>query len=354
MNKTNPIISMLFLIMVCVFITACTGSSGTGNTTPQITSMTPAPSTAALYSAGDIVRNPKGSPDTAWLVIGYDPAKDSYERAFVYRNADGTWGYRVDTRTEQANRVVMENLYTEKITNKPPASIPIRQPAVAATTAAASTTSGGATTTTTTVSPAGKPTFKNIVPDEGTAGTTISITSLTGTNFRSGATVTLVKADNPNITATNVNVQSSTMMTLTFTPPSNATAGAWDVVITNPNGLYVNYANIFSIHASVTTGTTTSPTGSEGITSISPISTFGNDVPMVIIGTDFNQTFTAKMTRSTGTTVVVEARSVAWDSPTQVRAWFTLPTPKQRGTYNVIVTNADGTTRTLANGFEVK
>jgi hypothetical protein len=75
---------------------------------------------------------------------------------------------------------------------------------------------------------------------------------------------------------------------------------------------------------------------------------------MTIVGTDFQQGFTAKLTRTTGTTVVVEARSVAWESPTQVKAWFTLPTPKQMGTYTVTVTNPDGTTRTLANGFEQK
>jgi hypothetical protein len=157
MNKTAPMISLLFLMIGCVFISACMGSSGTGNTTPQITSVTTVPSTGALYSAGDIVRNPKGSPDTAWLVIGYDPAKDNYERAYIYRNADGTWGYRLDTRTEQANRVVMENLYTEKITNRAPASIPILQPTAVATTTAASTTSGSAITTTTTAYQPGNP-----------------------------------------------------------------------------------------------------------------------------------------------------------------------------------------------------
>jgi hypothetical protein len=73
---------------------------------------------------------------------------------------------------------------------------------------------------------------------------------------------------------------------------------------------------------------------------------------MTIDGTDFNRSFTAKMTKSTGN-VVVEARSVAWVSPTQVKAWFTLPTPKQRGFYTVIVTNPDGTTFTLTDGFEV-
>ena len=192
------------------------------------------------------------------------------------------------------------------------------------------------------------PTFTKIVPDQGTAGTALSITALTGTNFQSGATVTLMKLDNPNITATNVNVQSSTLITCTFAPLSNTTAGVWDLVITNPDGQYVAYANIFSIHSSET------PPDSQGITSISPTSTFGIDVPMMIIGTDFQQGFTAKLTKSTGSTVVVEARSVAWDSPTQVRAWFTLPTPKQPGTYNVVVTNPDGTTRTLVNGFEVK
>jgi hypothetical protein len=165
-----------------------------------------------------------------------------------------------------------------------------------------------------------------------------------------------MKADNPNITATNVNVQSPTWITCTFTPPVNTTAGTWDVVITNPDGQYISYSNIFSIHGSTSTATTTSPTDSGGITSISPTFTFGNDVTggMTIIGTGFQQGFTAKLTKTTGTTVVVEARSVAWESPTQVKAWFTLPTPKQAGTYTVTVTNPDGTTRTLVNGFEQK
>ncbi len=85
-----------------------------------------------------------------------------------------------------------------------------------------------------------------------------------------------MKVDNPNITATSVNVQSSTLITCTFSLPSNATAGAWDVVITNPNGQYVNYANIFSLRGSANPTGTTTPTDSQGITSISPTSTVGN------------------------------------------------------------------------------
>ena len=357
MNKKNLVVSSLVLLLIsCVLITGCTNDSGTTNTTTQTSAVTTAPSGSAKYVSGDIVKIPSSSSGTAMLIIGYDSATDKYERALIYPNADGSWGYRRNSNTEKAARVVMEKTYTEKITNKLPSSIVIHLPTVLTTATTGSTTpaSSTSTTTTTTVSPTGKPTFKKIVPDEGTAGTQIPITALTGTNFQSGATVTLMKLDNPNITATSVNVQSSTLITCTFSPPSNATAGAWDVVITNPDGQYVNYANIFSIRGSPNPTSTTIPTDSQGITSISPTFTYGNDVPLMIIGTNFQQGFTAKMTKSTNTNVVIEARSVRWDSPTQVTAWFTIPTQRQRGTYNIVVTNPDGTTRSLPNGFEVK
>jgi hypothetical protein len=357
MNKKTLLVSALVVLLIsCVLFTGCTNNSGTTNTTNQTSVVTTSPSGSAKYVSGDIVKIPGSSAATAMLIIGYDAATDMYERVLIYPNADGSWGYRRSSNTEKAARAAMEKVYTVKITNKPPSSIVIRQSTVLTTSTSVSSTqtTSPSATATATVSPTGKPGFKKIVPDEGIAGTAISITAITGTNFQSGATVTLMKADNPNITATNVNVQTSTTITCTFNPPFNATAGTWDLVITNPDGQYVSYSNLFSIHSNPLTAATTAPPGSGGITSIIPTSTFGNDVPMTIIGTDFNQTFTAKMTRSTGSTVIIEARSVAWDSPTQVRAWFTLPTPKQRGTYDVIVTNADGTTRTLANGFEVK
>jgi len=356
MNKKTLLVSGLVLLLIsCVLFTGCTDNAGTVNTTAQTTAATPAPSGSAKYISGDIVKIPSSTAPTAMLIIGYDAATDTYERALVYPNADGSWGYRRTSTTEKAARTVMEKTYTEKITNKPVASITIGLPTVRTTTVSTTQTGSTSTTTTATVSPTGKPTFKKIVPDEGTAGTAVPITALTGTNFQNGATVHLMRAENPNITATNVNVQSSTTITCTFNVPSNVTAGAWDVVITNPDGQYVNYANIFSIHVPLVITTTTSSSNSQGITSISPTFTYGNDVPMTIIGTDFQQGFTAKMTRSTGTSLTIEARSVRWDSTTQVTAWFTLPSnPKQLGTYNVILTMPDGTTRSLPNGFEVK
>jgi hypothetical protein len=161
-----------------------------------------------------------------------------------------------------------------------------------------------------------------------------------------------MKEDSPNITATNVEVASSTVMTCKFKPPANTTPGAWDVVITNPNGQFVKYSYIFTVHSTVDTSTTTEP-GTEGITRISPTFTVGVDVPMTITGSNFQQGFTAKMTKSTGSITLINARNVRWDSATQVTAWFTI-LKGSKGTWTVVVTNPDGTTSTLTDGFEVK
>jgi PKD repeat protein len=96
------------------------------------------------------------------------------------------------------------------------------------------------------------------------------------------------------------------------------------------------------------------PADSQGIISISPTFTYGNDFMMTIIGTNFQQDCTAKLTNNTNPNVVIEARDTRWDSSTQVTAWFTIPSPKQRGTYNVILTMPDGSVRNLQNGFEVR
>jgi hypothetical protein len=83
---------------------------------------------------------------------------------------------------------------------------------------------------------------------------------------------------------------------------------------------------------------------------------------MTIIGTNFQQGFTAKMTKTTDSNKIITAREVRVDSATQVTCWFTIPPAPlpadsrglYLGTYNVVVTNPDGTTPTLLNGFEVR
>jgi hypothetical protein len=350
-NKTVLVFSLVLLLISCVFFTGCTENSGTANTTTQVTSAPGSPK----YVTGDIVRNP--AYETAWLILGYNSSTDSYQRALIYPNADGSWGYRTNSNSDTVTRTVMEKTNTEKITNKPPSSIVIRRPTTVATTRTTITTSATGNTTSTTTTPTtnvtGKPTFKKIVPDEGTAGTTIDITALTGTNFKSGAIVQLTKEDNPNITATNVDVQAPTLMTCTFAVPANITGGAWDVVITNPDGQFVKYAYIFTLHSAIDTSATTE-SGSEGITSISPTFTVGNNVEMLITGSGFQSgNINAKLTKSAGSITLITARTVAFHSTTQLTAYFTIP-KGSKGIWTVVVTNPDGTTRTLPDGFEVK
>lgn len=349
-NKTVLVFGLVLVLSSCVFFSGCADNSNSSNTTTVVTSAPGSPK----YVTGDIVRNP--AYETAWLILGYNSSTDSYQRAQIYANADGSWGYRTNSNTNTVTRDVFEKTNTEKITNKPPSSIVIRRPTTVATTRTPVTTSTTGNMTSTTATPAasvtGKPTFKKIVPDEGTGGTTVTITSLTGTNFKSGAIVQLTKEGNPNITATNVEVQAPTMMTCNFAIPANSTPGAWDVVITNPDGQFVKYAYIFSIRSPVSTSTTTSSSDS-GITSISPVNSRPKYLEMAITGSNFQIGIKGKLTRSTNN-IEILANDCNRKSETQVTCWFNILDTRPRGLYTVILTNPDGTTRSLPDGFELK
>jgi hypothetical protein len=345
---------ILFLLMFAL-IAGCASNSGPSNTTTTLTTGTTAPGSGPAYVAGDIVKNPKSTAQVAWLVISFDASTDTYEQALVYPNADGSWGYRLNSNTQKYSRTSMEKLFTEKITNKAVASIPVRASTVPATTATVSTTATvTVTATSTTGSSDAKPSIKNIVPDEGTAGNAISITDLTGTNFQSGATVTLMKGDNPNITASNVNVQSSTLISCTFSPPSDATPGSWDIVVTNPSGQYGIYSNLFSIHGSANpTATTTTSSGGIGITSINPtfVATSNTYLPITVYGSNFQDSITAKLTRSGNSDII--ATTISRTDTTQMRCFFTIP-PLSQGTWSLVLTNTDGTTGRLEDVFDVR
>jgi hypothetical protein len=274
-----------------------------------------------------------------------------YERALIYQNADGTWGYRLNNQTEKYSRTVLEKIYTEKITNKVPSSIPVRTPTVPPTTATVSTTS--VTTTTTTNTSGVKPVIRNIIPDEGTAGNVVSITDLTGNNFQSGATVKLMKSNYTDIIATNVDVRSSTLITCTFPLPSNLTSGSWDVVVTNPGGQYYNFTNLFIIHGSTNPEATTTSTGSIGITSIEPswVAASNQYLPITVTGSNFQDGITARLTMSGKGDIV--ATTISRTDTTKMRCFFTIPELSQ-GTWSLVLRNTDGSTGILEDAFEVR
>ncbi|MDD1701139.1 MAG: hypothetical protein LUQ04_10185, partial [Methanoregula sp.] len=139
MNKNVLLVfGLVVLLIACVLGTGCTDNSSAANTTPQTGIVTSAVSTTPHYIKGDIVRNPNATYETAWLILGYNSSTDSYQRALIYPNVDGSWGYRRNSITDTVTRTVMEKTNTEKITNKPPSSIAIRQPTVVTTTTTSS------------------------------------------------------------------------------------------------------------------------------------------------------------------------------------------------------------------------
>ena len=349
MNKTVKKVSLIFLfLLLFALVAGCASSPASSNTT---TTKTPAPGSGPAFIAGDIVKSPTSTAPTAWLIIRYDASTDMYERTLIYPNADGSWGYRMNSNTVESTRTVVDRDYT-KITNKAVSSIPVQTPTIPATPTTVATTVT-VTVTSTTVSSTAKPTIKNIIPDEGTDGTVISITDLTGTNFQSGATVTLMKSDNPNITASDVNVQSSTLISCTLSPPLNATPGSWDVIVTNPDGQYGIYTNLFSIHGSANPTTTTISEGGIGITSIDPTFVASSNVylPLTVYGSNFQDGITAKLTKSGNSDII--AGTIARADTTQMRCFFNIPTLSQ-GTWSLVLTNTDGTTGTLENAFDVR
>jgi len=350
------------LLIVCILCAGCSSSSGTTDASTTATTEVTTTTAAALYSAGDIVKSASASSGTAWMIVDYDPAADTYTKAFVYQNTDGSWGYRMNSDTSTSSRASVEKTYPVKVTSVTVSAVPIKSAAASATTAssvtAATTTTVGTTATTT----APKPTFKDMIPDEGNAGTTVSITDLVGSGFQSGASVRLVKSGT-SINATSVVLVSSSHMTCAFAIPSDTSSGTWDVVITNPDGQSVTYSNYFTVHGSTsaasTTSTTTTVAGSSfTITSVmaSPVATGG---PTGWIGT---LTIVTSKAVQPGTGLVVtlsksgQSTIYVYNPPVSTAGTTItaqVPQTVYSGSWDVTVTNPDGSFGKLTNGFSV-
>jgi hypothetical protein len=331
---TAPV--LLVLIALIMVSAGCNDTTTTGTgTTPIIT--TPA---GPLYAEGDIVRNPSSTADNAWLVIGYDGASDTYERALVYLNDEGTWGYRMDERTEHVSRALMEKVNTEIVTNRPPSAIPVKTPAVITAPTNTETIKPAAVTTTATA--AKGPTIKKIIPDKGDAGTTVQVTDLVGDNFKNGANVTLSRAGSNEIKATGVRAVTPQSITCTFAIPADAPAGSWDVVVTNPDGQSDRYTNIFSVHRTPGAQSTTYAThaGTVGITYIDPPNTFSSQYSkFTITGSGFRNN--AKVILKRTDKPDIEATNVLVSSDTRLEC-FLNPPAGSYGVWDVRIVNTDG------------
>ena len=244
-RSVKILVTCSILILICLFFAGCSDNSDSGGSAPPET--TAAVTETPLYTAGDIVWN-SASTTNGWLIISYDAATDSYTRAFINKNPDGTWGYRSSPSTENAKRSATEKVYSVKVAHVTVSSVPTQVPTTVATTVA--TTKAATSTTTTAITTKTTAIFVQITgtdPEEGKAGETV-ITDIIGTSFEKNATVMLKHTGSTSITATNVVFDSSTKLTCTFEIPNTSYVGAWDVVVTNPDKSTDTLENFFLIH----------------------------------------------------------------------------------------------------------
>ena len=153
-----------------------------------------------------------------------------------------------------------------------------------------------------------------------TGGTAVT---LTGQNFASGATVTFGGA-----AATSVVVVSATQITAKTPPHAQGTV---NVAVTNPDGQSATLASGFTFVAPAPTVTSVSPTTGR---------TRGG-TRVTLTGTNFVSGATVTFGGAAATSVVVA-------SATQINA--STP-PHKPGSVNIVVTNPDGKSGTLASGF---
>jgi|WetSurMetagenome_2_1015567.scaffolds.fasta_scaffold04587_4 hypothetical protein len=188
---------------------------------------------------------------------------------------------------------------------------------------------------------ASAPTITSITPSSGYNNSAVSITSLAGTGFVSGATVVLAMTDQTNITGTSVSVGSSSQMTCTF-DITGKQAGTWSVIVTNPNGRSGTYSG-FSIK---------NPSSTATLSSITPSTGKANSTVTItdLDGTGFISTATILLRRSSYNDIPGSVSSV--NTPGTVLAGSFNLNNRVPGDYQVCIYN-DATTYTCGLTFTI-
>lgn len=182
------------------------------------------------------------------------------------------------------------------------------------------------------------PTLTSITPTRGATNSTVTITSLAGTNLFDGALVELRKPGQNPITAESISSNTGhTSLTGTFNL-TGATTGAWSVFVRNTDTKVVTGESFFTVISAPV------------VSSITPATKENNaSVAVTIRGANFFSTPEVSLSKTGMTTI--DATGEVLVSSTEITC--TLPiTNVTIGTRDVVVANADGT-GILSNGFTI-
>lgn len=174
------------------------------------------------------------------------------------------------------------------------------------------------------------PTVRGNTPASGSAGTTVTITNLIGTNFQTGTAVTYYNGS-ASFPMTVTGVPLRTRITGTLDIPSGTPAGTYYVRVTNPDGQTGTTAGrIFRVYADA----------KPAISGVSPLSgQRGTSVPVTVTGTGFLSG--ARVRLYNGSTSVYTAPAGIVTS-TRITTFFNVSGTVAPAIATVRVTNTDG------------
>ncbi|MBU1671060.1 MAG: right-handed parallel beta-helix repeat-containing protein [Actinobacteria bacterium] len=190
------------------------------------------------------------------------------------------------------------------------------------------------------------PTVTSITPNSARTGEIVQITDLAGDLFQAGATVRLTHEELPGIDATEVDVVSPQEITCSI-DLTGASPGAWNVVVTNPDG------GSGSLGGGFTVDSLPPPT----VTSIEPdwANSENGVVSVTVTGTGFvngtsDEKTSFRLSRTGHTDIEAENETVL--STSEMTGTLDL-SQAASGSWDVVVTNPDSQSGVLPNGFTV-
>lgn len=182
------------------------------------------------------------------------------------------------------------------------------------------------------------PELFGINPHIGTCNDSEEVVSLTGINFMPGASVALVRSGHGPIDATDVHLIDPSHVTGTFDLTGAAT-GAWDVVLTNTDGQFSVLPGGYSIQYLP-----------PHVTSITPSSGKNNEVIGItnLAGSGFRPGAIVALKKSGQADIPTINNPIV--SPDKILCFFDL-SGRKGGSWDVVVTNDDGQSSSLPDGF---
>ncbi|MGB8522602.1 MAG: malectin domain-containing carbohydrate-binding protein [Candidatus Acidiferrales bacterium] len=182
------------------------------------------------------------------------------------------------------------------------------------------------------------PVLSSVVPNSGSQGQTNITATITGSNFQPGVTCSF----GPSITVSSCTENSSTQITAIISVQYNAAVGTSNLTVTNPDGGSGTLPNAFTVVTGI-------PSPAPTLTSVSPNSGEQNSTGLYISLEGAN--FLPNPICAFGEGIIVN--TCVYNSSTLLIANITIPVNTFVAPGNVSVTNADGQSSTLVNGFTI-